>query len=234
MNGIKMKYLALSLLLALPSANVLASAPISTSDKDNQVQSLYRVPSAPINYPSHAASPYKPLGLLYSIDLDSVWGATYYKLYESDTGSNYSLAYTGNDLSADFVHYNIGYHYYKYQACNPSGCSGFSPARRFYVYSAPAVPKNPNINTVYVAGTTVNTLSWGASNGSVDGTVYTVYQSANGGSETIIHQQTRNHWSEQSYSFPLSSQLQGDYTYRIQACSPMVACSGSASVSALF
>lgn len=240
-----MKYIALSVLLALPTANALATQnlnhaalvdnmtqPLSElSVKSNvQSQSLSGAPATPYTYPGNGGNSYRPLGHTYTIPFNSVSGATYYELYESTNDSNYSKVYTGSRLSADFVHYEYGYRYYKYKACNSSGCSGLSPWRRMYIYTAPSVPKDLSVSPSSVTGGTTYTVNWKPAGGAVDGTVYTVYESANGGTERAVHSKTRQHWSETSYSFATKKQAQGHYSYRIQACSPSVGCGASDTV----
>ncbi len=252
-----MKYLTLSLLLALPTPNALATnllpsdvdqqqIPVLNNDirtVDNNVQSLHSytqsqsgntqsivgAPATPTAYPGLYGSSYKPVGLPYAITYNSVSGATYYELYESTTDSNYSQVQSGSQLSASFTHYDYGYRYYKYKACNSAGCSSLSPWRRVYVYTAPSNPNNLSVSPLDVSAGTSYNVSWTPSGGAVDGTVYSVYQSLNGGSESLVATRTRQHWSETSYSFVTSQSTAGNYNYRVQACSPSAGCSGSVS-----
>ncbi|MFT4928104.1 MAG: hypothetical protein ACI8WB_004219 [Phenylobacterium sp.] len=236
-----MKNLSLAILLALPTASVLAATvnPLSVDNMGTQVssksemtstQSLLGVPATPSNYPGNGGNSYQPIGEYYSIPFSYVSGATYYELYESTTDSNYSLAYSGSQLSTSFIHHDYGYQYYKYKACNTSGCSGLSPWRRMYIYTAPDTPNNANVSpTSVTAGTTYN-VTWTPSGGAVDGTVYSVYESYNSGTEKLVSTETRQHWSETSYSYSTSRQVQGDYSYRIQACTTPVGCGSSVTV----
>lgn len=229
-----MKHLAIALLLALPTANVLATdTTTSLSVSDNTSQSLVGVPATPSTYPGNGGNSYQPVGYNYTIPFDSVLGATYYELYESNTDSNYNLAYSGNLLYSNFLHYDYGYKYYKYKACNSAGCSGLSPWRRMYIYDTPGAPKNLRVSPLNVPAVTDYTVSWTPAGGAVTGTVYTVYESFNWGEEKPVHTVTRQHWSETSYSFTTNNNIEGTYNYRIQACSPAIECGGSADVQQL-
>jgi hypothetical protein len=247
-----MKYVTLSLLLALPTANTLATnlmptvvddykVPVLNNDirmVDNNVQSLHSytkslvgntqsaagAPATPSNYPGNNGNSYRPVGYSYTIPFDSVSGATTYKLYESTTDSNYTEVYSGSDLSTTFTHYNYGYRYYKYQACNSYGCSGLSPWRRMYVYTVPSAPKNLTVTPYGVPKNTPYTISWTPSGGAVDGTVYSLYRRISSGDIVKEATRTRQHWSETSYSFTTSLPFDGQIEYLIQACSPYVVC----------
>lgn len=254
-----MKYLTLSILLALPTANVLATNlnPVPTDEMqvpvlnndirkvDVNVQSLHSymesqggntqsvvgAPATPSSYPGNGGNSYQPVGYSYTIPYNSVSGATYYKLYESTTDSNYTEVYSGSQLSASFTHYNWGYRYYKYQACNSAGCSGLSPWRRMYIYANPSPPSSLSVSPYGVAEGTSYNVTWGSANGSVDGTVYSLYESFNGGSETLVSSKTRQHWSETSYTHSTTKNADGQYDYRVRACSPNAGCSSFKSAS---
>ncbi|MCJ8273064.1 MAG: hypothetical protein MJK04_27150, partial [Psychrosphaera sp.] len=133
--------------------------------------------------------------------------------------------------SASFNHYNYGYRYYKYQACNASGCSGLSPWRRMYIYTTPSEPRNLSVSPFGVAEGTSYNVSWTPSSGAVDGKTYSVYESFNGGSQTLVSTKTRQHWSESSYTHSTSKGADGQYTYRVRACSPNASCSNFETVS---
>ncbi|MCJ8273496.1 MAG: FG-GAP-like repeat-containing protein [Psychrosphaera sp.] len=179
------------------------------------------------NYPGNGGNSYKAVGVTYSIPFDSVSGASYYELYESTTDSNYSLKYSGNGTSANFIHYGWGYQYYRYKACNAIGCTGYSDARRIYVYTKSGTPNNFAVSPLNV-GTNANyTMSWTPAGGAVDGAVYTLYESLNGGAESAVYSIARQTWQEYNYSFTTSRSAGGSYRYRVNACNPMVACSGT-------
>ncbi|MCJ8267917.1 MAG: hypothetical protein MJK04_00770 [Psychrosphaera sp.] len=251
-----MKHLTLSLLLALPTANALATnlmpivadedkVPVLNNDirmVDNNVQSLHSytqsqsgntlsvvgAPATPSTYPGNGGNSYRPVALSYTIPYYSVSGATYYKLYESTTDSNYSEVYSGSSLSASFTHYSSGYRYYKYKACNSAGCSGLSPWRRMYIYTTPSKPNNLGVSPYSVTEGTSYNVSWTPSSGAVDGTVYSLYERFNNGNIVKVATKTRQHWSETSYSYSTSKQADGQYDYLVDACSPDAGCSAMA------
>ncbi|NQZ09585.1 MAG: Ig-like domain-containing protein [Algicola sp.] len=198
-------------------------------NKASTTQSLVGAPATPTNYPGNGGNSYKPYNITYSIPFDSVSGATYYELYESSTDSNYALKYSGSGTSASFVHYNFGYQYYKYKACNSAGCSGLSPWRRIYVYTS-ATAKTPEVSPLNVATNVNYTVSWRPAGGAVDGAVYTLYESQNGAFETTVYSVTRQTWQETLYSFTTSRSVGGSYRYRVTVCNPQVSCTGSSSV----
>jgi hypothetical protein len=252
-----MKYITLSLLLALPTANTMATNLMPTAADevkvpvlndnirmvDNNVQSLHSytkslagntqsvvgAPATPSTYPGNGGNSYRPIGLSYTIPFNSVSGATYYKLYESTTDSNYTEVYSGSDLSASFTHYDYGYRYYKYQACNSAGCSGLSPWRRMYIYTTPGTPNNVGVTPPGVSINESYTVSWTPAGGSVDGTVYSVYRRLQSRDLVLETTRTRQHWSETSYSFTTSLPFEGRIEYLVQACSPHVGCSSMVS-----
>ncbi|NQZ11091.1 MAG: VCBS repeat-containing protein [Algicola sp.] len=197
--------------------------------KAGTTQSLVGVPAAPSNYPGNGGNSYKQYSITYSIPFDSVAGATYYELYESSTDSNYARKYSGSGTSANFAHYNWGYQYYKYKACNSAGCSGLSPWRRIYVYAG-ATPTNPEVSPLNVATNVNYTVSWTPAGGAVDGAVYTLYESVNGAFETAVYSVTRQTWQETSYSFTTSKSAGGSYRYRVLVCNPQVSCNSSSTV----
>ncbi|NQZ07368.1 MAG: hypothetical protein HRT35_09435 [Algicola sp.] len=197
-----------------------------TQSQSGNTVSVVGAPATPSTYPGNGGNSYRPVALSYTIPYYSVSGATYYKLYESTTDSNYSEVYSGSQLSASFTHYSSGYRYYKYKACNSAGCSDLSPWRRMYIYGSPSNPKNLSITPLGVTEGTSYNVYWTPSGGAVDGTVYGIYEGFNGGSQTLVATRTRQHWSETSYSYSTSKQVDGDYTYSIQACSLNAGCSG--------
>ncbi|NQZ09858.1 MAG: VCBS repeat-containing protein, partial [Algicola sp.] len=193
-------------------------------------QSLVGVPAAPVNPPGNGGSSYKPTYWTYFIPFERVDGASYYKVFESSTMSGGSLIYSGNGPSASAYHSNWGYQYYRYQACNAAEqCSGLSPWRKIYVYTTPGRANNLAIAPENVGLGEGYAVSWTPAGGAVDGTIYTTYESLNGGSETAIFSVARQTWQETSYGFSITKYTGGTYTYRVNACTPMKGCSASVS-----
>ena len=222
-----MRNLVLPLVLTLSTTSVLATSvnPLSTTGQDStEVQSKAPAPATPTAIPGVLGNSYKPLGIYFSVDYEAVPDATYYEVYESNTDSNYSMVYSGNYLNAAFVHYDYGYKYYRYKACNNNGCSGLSPYRRVYVYTSPGAPNNIGIPNWAVHYGIPYDVEWTPSGGAVDGTVYTVYESTYSSPEKAVGTVTRQHWSESSYKITLSRNVSDNYFYRVQACSPQVGC----------
>jgi hypothetical protein len=201
-----------------------------SNDTKGSTQSLVGVPATPGGVPLTTGTNYKPVSYSYNIHVTAISSATYYEIYESPNDSNYQRVYSGSAGSVDLIKHRYGYQYYKYKACNTAGCSGFSPWRRLYVYTAPGVPKPLSISPLNVAPNTNYTVAWGHAGGDVDGTLYSVYESLNGGSESMVYSVPRVHWSEPGYSFTTTKPTSGSYRYRIQGCSPNAGCGGFATV----
>ncbi len=197
------------------------------------IYSLTTVPATPSSYPGTLGSNYKAVYTGYTMTLPSVSGATSYQLYEANhnstsqpADSQYQRVYTGSSTVVNRVNTSDGYRWLRYKACNSAGCSGLSPWRRLYIYGTPGT-----VNNLHVTAPTVNvavhfSVSWTPAAGAVDGTTYTVYQSYNG-NESAVYSVTRNHWSENNYSYSTAQYVGGAFRYRVQACSPSVGCGGS-------
>ncbi len=194
---------------------------------------LTSVPSTPTTAPGPIGSSYIAINRSYAIKMPSVQGATIYQLYESahnstslPADSSYQRISYGSSTTIFRSTPSVGYRWFKYQACNAAGCSGFSPLRRIYLYGTPGI-----VNNLSISAPTVNvgvnfSVSWTPASGAVDGTTYTVYKAYNG-SESAVYSVTRNHWSENSYSYSTAQYVGGSFRYRVQACSPSVDCGGS-------
>ena len=112
----------------------------------------------------------------YNVTFDPVIGASYYQLFESRTGSNYSIVATGSSRTIARKHDTTGFVYYKYAACNSqSECSGLSPYKRMYVYRELETPSpiSPLGESTFVDGQEKNiTYKWKPV---ADTTVYDLY-----------------------------------------------------------
>ncbi len=194
---------------------------------------LTSVPSTPTTAPGPIGSSYIAINSSYAINMPSVQGATIYQLYESahnstslPADSSYQRISFGSSTTIFRSTPSVGYRWFKYQACNAAGCSGFSPLRRIYLYGTPGIPNNLSISATSVNVGTPFSVSWTPASGSVDGTVYSVYQAYNG-NESVVYSVTRKHWSESRYSYSTAQYVGGSFRYRVQACSPGVGCGGS-------
>ncbi len=194
---------------------------------------LTSVPSTPTTAPGPIGSSYIAINSSYAIKMPSVQGATIYQLYESahnstslPADSSYQRISYGSSTTIFRSTSSVGYRWFKYQACNAAGCSGFSPLRRIYLYGIPGIPNNLSISATSVNVGTPFSVSWTPASGSVDGTVYSVYQAYNG-NESAVYSVTRNHWGESSYSYSTAQYVGGSFRYRVQACSPSVGCGSS-------
>ncbi len=203
-----------------------------TTASTAMVYSVAAIPSTPSSYPGTSGSSYKPVYQTHDVTMPAVSGATYYQLYESTHNStslapdsSYQQVSSGSAQSVNRTPNSAGYRWYKYKACNSSGCSGLSPCRRLYVYGSAGYPNNLSISPTNINTNTNYTVSWTSASGAVDGTVYSLYEN-----EQLIYSVTRNHWSENSYSHTTASAAAGTLAYRVQACSPGVNCGPSRTV----
>jgi hypothetical protein len=166
--------------------------------------------------------------------MPTISGANKYKLYEAivhsltpPADSPYSQVYFGSGTTAYVTPRTVGYRWYKYRACDGLNCSGLSPWKRVYVYTAPGIPNHLSLSLQNVPLNSAFELAWTPAAGAVTGTIYTVYESHNSQPETIVYSVSRQIWSETRYGFWLSRAQGGSYRYRVQACSGKAGCGGS-------
>jgi YD repeat-containing protein len=149
------------------------------------------------------------------------WGAasgtvTAYQLYEA-AAANFSgqvEVYSGTATSRAISGKTNGTYYYRVRACNGTLCSGYRTGANpvtvnIPVPAAPATISGPSQNT-----TGNYSISWAASTGA---TRYELWQSANSGPFTKVHDGTAR-----SKSF--TNVPNGEYLYRAKACNA-VGCS---------
>jgi hypothetical protein len=117
-------------------------------------------PSTPAAKPTTVGSAYKQVNTAYTMNWSAVSGATSYELYSSATDSNYAKVYSGSSLTSSISGSPKGYRYYKYTACDASGCSDMSPWARLYAYDAPIAPRNINASPIIISAGQSATLSW--------------------------------------------------------------------------
>ncbi len=205
-----------------------------TSGTEGSGCSFLTLPDTPTDYPTISGSAYKPLNIGFHVGFTSVSGATYYELYAGDGGLDpaavtYTKVYSGSVFQPTFSYSTAGHRYYKYKACNSVGCSGLSPWRRIYVYDAPEAIRSPVLSATSVYSNATVSLDFVEAGYSVDGTNHKVWQSFNGGAETLIYDFTRTQWQQNQHHVSKSLNEPGSYVWRAQACSPSVGCGPSTS-----
>lgn len=188
-------------------------------------------PSTPTSYPSVVGGSYHPIGSTITVSLQAVPLADYYQVFISTYDGGYKLAKTTFNTSASVtVRSTYGYNYIKYSACRfESSCSGLSPYRRIYAYTAPGTPSYLNSNDYSVGTGQGYNLTFAASGGSADGAKYYLQESFDGGDYSTVCTKTRSTWREQSYTCPIAGKsTAGTYRYRVYACNPKnVGCGGT-------
>ena len=113
-----------------------------------------------------------------SITWSAVAGATYYKLYRSETsGGQFDLV--GDNIAAtDYVDSGLAAsapYYYQLESCNSGGCSGRSPE-----VSATTVPTTPLIPTATAQSDSAISIKWSEVAGA---TYYNLYRSETSGGQ---------------------------------------------------
>ncbi|WP_448569373.1 FG-GAP-like repeat-containing protein [Thalassotalea ganghwensis] len=187
-------------------------------------------PPGPTKTPSIKDGNYHPVGSSAVAYTTSVFNASHYKLYTSTDNATYTYVATYTGTSQSFsVRGNYGYQYIKYQACNYEGCSGLSPYRRIYAYTIPGKPSSLSSSDYLPLINTSFDLTFGSAGGSVDGAIYYLQESYNGGGYSTVCTKTRATWRETSYTCPISGKSKaGIYKYRVYVCNPKnVGCGGS-------
>jgi YD repeat-containing protein len=144
----------------------------------------------------------------FTVSWNAVNSATSYTLETTDGAGNTNVVYSGSATSTAQTLSTGGTQFYRLQACNSGGCSGWADVS---VGAWPAIP------AVSVPSGTINgayTVSWSAPAGA---NTYTVQEAVNGGTWTTIASGTTTN----SISRPGTTS--GSYTYRVEAFNRTVA-----------
>ena len=145
----------------------------SGSSPEVSAVTRYSLPATPL-IPTAAAQSDGAISIAWS----AVAGATYYKLYRSETsGGQFDLV--GDNIAAtDYVDSGLAAsapYYYQLEACNGGGCSGRSPE-----VSATTVPTTPLIPTATAQSDSAISIKWSAVAGA---TYYNLYRSETSGGQ---------------------------------------------------
>ncbi|MGH8398345.1 MAG: hypothetical protein ACRETA_08885 [Gammaproteobacteria bacterium] len=173
------------------------SSPVSVS--------VLRIPAVPAT-PSLTPNPSTSGN--YSVSWSAQTGASYYLLYDSTDGSNYTSTNVGNVTSQSETASSNGSYYYKVAACNASGCSAPSGvATETVALPVPGAPiLSPNSQTIVSGGTAA--FTWQPQGPAA--TSYTLQESVSGGWSTVYT------GSATAFSQTLSG-VAGVKYYRVQA-----------------
>ncbi len=156
------------------------------------VDSIPNVPDSP------SASTVAPCSdSSYTITWGSVYGATYYNLYE-----NGDTVYAGSDTSIAFSH-SLGSYCYTVEACNDFGCSDQSGSRCVTIMQVPEPPIGPIYPRDTVCGAQPIAISWVAYS---DATFYNLYLDGH-----FICSVTNT-------SYVFNAPGPGEYCFRVSAC----------------
>lgn len=122
----------------------------------NQTESGGATPPIPtpvssVNLPSGVWLPLGGVSNLYSVSWNSVPYATYYVLQEQVDGGSWATVQSGSGISWSTAGKARGTYRYRVEACNSTGCSGWSPAGEFDV-NGPN-PELPAILQLITSGT---------------------------------------------------------------------------------
>ena len=105
-----------------------------------------------------------------SIKWSAVAGATYYKLYRSETNDGSFMRIGGEITATDYVDSDLDAntsYYYRLEACNDNGCSGRSP-----IGSAITTPATPATPTATAQSDTEISIVWSAIAGATHYNLY--------------------------------------------------------------
>lgn len=132
--------------------------------------------------------------------------ATSYTLQHRLGAGGWSTAYSGSSISTSVAEGTTGSYTYQVQACNATGCSGFTLSSAVVVTIPPA--SAPTLTVPSTNSTGSYTVNWGAVTAA---TSYTLQEEVNGGAWTTIQ-------GSSATSKALSGKGSGSYGYRVQAC----------------
>lgn len=164
------------------------------------VQAFY-APSAPtINVPATSNNG------SYTVSWSSVPGAAVYKLEERVGSGAWTALPDSTAASKAFSGKADGSYSYRVRACNDAGCSAYSAIDTITVLTPPTAVST--ITTPSISATGTYTVTWTAV---AKATSYTLQRSTNGGAWSNVY-------TGATRSFPVSSQGQGSYAYRVQGC----------------
>ena len=198
------------------------------------------LPATPTTHPEIPESHYQPIGNKVMMTAQSFAGATTYEFYMNTVDGNdnnfYELVSSGESPSQEIaIRDTVGFQYFKYKVCfSPDLCSKFSPYSQVNAYT---YPFNPGEITVLSHEVDVNEafdVSFTSANGTVDGAIYSLQESVNGGAFSTVCEKTRMNHSEKNYTCSIAGKsLAGSYNYRVIVCNPKdVGCSGYTTISA--
>lgn len=156
----------------------------------------------------------------YLVQWSAVPGSTSYEVQESTNGGPWIAFHSGAGTSKSASGKASGTYGYRARSCNAAGCGVWGATASVSVQLPPATP--PSLSVPAMGFNGAYSVDWGSS---VGATTYTLEESFNGGSWTVVHDV-----AGQSRSF--SGRPEGSFTYRIRACNP-VGCSGWSAVSSL-
>ncbi|NKB39016.1 MAG: hypothetical protein GKR93_17935 [Gammaproteobacteria bacterium] len=160
------------------------------------------------------------------------WGSssgsvTTYRLERAIGGGSYSQIYSGTGLSQAYSGLTDGSYQYRSRACKTissyTNCSGYRTSSAATVSTIPSTPGTPVIDDGTSSPDGAYTVSWTASTGPV--TAYELEEQVNAGAWTQIQSST-------ALSLALSGKADGDYAYRVRACSAS-GCSGYTSITSV-
>lgn len=142
----------------------------------------------------------------YSVSWSGVDTASSYTLQEQVGGGSWSNAQTGASTSWSVAGKSNGTYGYRVQACNSSGCSGWSSVDSVAVLLPPA--SAPTLTAPSTDNTGSYTLTWG---GVLTATSYTLQEQIGSGAWNDVQSSSVTSWTAAAKS-------DGTYNYRVEAC----------------
>lgn len=142
----------------------------------------------------------------YTVSWPSVSTATSYNLQEQVNGGSWTVVQSSSTTSWSPSGKANDTYGYQVQACNASGCSGWSAVSSVVVLLPPG--SAPTVSSPANNGTGGYTVSW---NSITTATSYTLQEQVNGGSWTTVQTNSGTSWTAAAKS-------NGTYAYQVQAC----------------
>ncbi len=167
------------------------------------------------------ASPNPSTTGTYTVSWGPVNGATSYRIEEQVNGGSWSAGEVIGGPSRVYTGRPSGTYTYRVQACNASGCSGYSPTvtETVSIISPPGIPQGLFASPYYSLNGSF-TMSWQpvATVPGAGGNTYRLEESTTPNTWTEVYDASATSWST-------SNRVDGLYSYRVRACNNQ-GCSG--------
>ena len=170
-----------------------------------------------ISSPNSITVPSGTVSTNFLVGWSSVTGATKYELQQQFNNGSWVVKYSGSAVGVSSAPSSSGSYKYRVKACNSSLCSNWRTSSAVSVLLPPPAPSSISVPSTDANGN--YSISWS----SISGATYTLYESKNGGSWTVIKSGSTN------LNFAVSGRPNGSYRYLIKACKSGLCSAGKVS-----